>query len=150
MPTRQTSASLGACQWWDIPVQLVVGQTASKNQFVPQRNHTASRIVVCCVVTPLNLLGVPQSFERKYCLHLQGEWERCEAVRYRQCCESQWDCRRLMIYIVRQSGTTGGLCLRCPVGLPVAYDVHSEAQFDCFKSRIGCVCVRPSGTTAGL
>jgi hypothetical protein len=59
----RTGTALGACQWWDTPVQLVVGQTASKSQFVPRRNHTASRIVVCCIVTPLSLLSVPQSFE---------------------------------------------------------------------------------------
>ena len=44
-----------------------------------------------------------------------------------------------MIYIVRQSGTAGDLCLRCPMGLPEAYDVLCEAQFDYFKSMIGYV-----------
>jgi hypothetical protein len=65
--------------------------------------------------------------------------------------EAKWDYRGLKINVVKQSGIAGGLCLRCPLGLREAYDVLREAQFDCFfKSRIGCVCVRSSGTTAGL
>lgn len=33
--------------------------------------------------------------------------------------------------VVSPSGTAGGLCLSCPVGLPGAYDVHCGAQWDC-------------------
>lgn len=44
------------------------------------------------------------------------------------------------MYTVGHSGTTGGLCLSSPVGLPGPYDVVCEAQFDYFKFMVGYVC----------
>jgi len=51
-----------------------------------------------------------------------------------------------IMYIVEHSGTARGVSLSCPVGLPEAYDVHCGAQWDCW----GLMSELSSRTTGGL